>query len=131
MLHVTPPMSAPAVLRDNKQLANDSGFVEDDRSTLQHVRFSNIFGIGDCTNLPTSKTMAAIASQNKIVYDNLLLQMEGKKPINKYDGYTSCPLVTGYSKCILAEFDYDGQPLETLPINQAKERSTSFFMKIK
>ena len=55
--------------------------------------------------------------------------MEGKKPTQKYDGYTSCPLVTGYSKCILAEFDYDGQPLETLPINQAKERNTSFFMK--
>ena len=73
-------MSAPAVLRDNKQLTNDSGFVEVDRSTLQHVRFSNIFGIGDCKNLPTSKTMAAIASQNKIVYDNLRLQMEGKKP---------------------------------------------------
>lgn len=55
--------------------------------------------------------------------------MEGKKLSQKYDGYTSCPLVTGYSKCILAEFDYDGQPLETLPINQAKERMTSFFMK--
>jgi hypothetical protein len=55
--------------------------------------------------------------------------MEGKTPSQKYDGYTSCPLVTGYSKCILAEFDYDGQPLETLPINQAKERNTSFFMK--
>ena len=62
MLHVTPPMSAPAVLRDNKQLTNESGFVEVDRYTLQHVRFSNIFGIGDCTNLPTSKTMAAIGT---------------------------------------------------------------------
>lgn len=55
--------------------------------------------------------------------------MEGKSPSMNYDGYTSCPLVTGYSKCILAEFDYDGNPLETLPINQAKERRTSFIMK--
>ena len=56
--------------------------------------------------------------------------MEGKKDLEeKYDGYTSCPLVTGYSKCILAEFDYDGNPLETLPINQAKERMSSFLMK--
>ena len=60
MLHITPPMSAPAVLRDNKQLTNESGYVEVDRSTLQHVRFPNIFGIGDCTNLPTSKTAAAV-----------------------------------------------------------------------
>ncbi|CAF4347159.1 unnamed protein product, partial [Rotaria magnacalcarata] len=35
-------------------------------------------------------------------------------PVRKYDGYTSCPLVTGYNKCILAEFDFDGNPLETL-----------------
>lgn len=73
--------------------------------------------------------MFCIAGQNKIVYDNLKMQMEGKKPDEKYDGYTSCPLVTSSSKCILAEFDYDGQPLETLPINQAKERRTSFLMK--
>ncbi|XP_057375994.1 sulfide:quinone oxidoreductase, mitochondrial-like [Daphnia carinata] len=129
MLHVTPPMSSPAVLRANKQLTNKAGYVEVDRSTLQHVRFPNIFGIGDCTSLPTSKTAAAVAGQNKIVFDNLRLLMDGKKLSQKYDGYTSCPLVTGYSKCILAEFDYDGKPLETLPINQAKERMTSFFMK--
>lgn len=47
----------------------------------------------------------------------------------QYDGYTSCPLVTGFNKCILAEFDFDGQPLETLPINQAKERFLSYVMK--
>ena len=26
---------------------------------------------------------------------------------NKYNGYSSCPLVTGYGKMVLAEFDYD------------------------
>ena len=25
----------------------------------------------------------------------------------EYNGYTSCPLVTGYGKMVLAEFDYD------------------------
>lgn len=60
MLHITPPMSAPDVLKTNKQLTNDAGYVEVDRLTLQHVRFPNIFGIGDCSNLPTSKTAAAI-----------------------------------------------------------------------
>ncbi len=60
MLHVTPPMSAPDLLKANKKLTNDAGYLEVDKSTLQHVRFPNIFGIGDCTNLPTSKTAAAI-----------------------------------------------------------------------
>ena len=38
----------------------------------------------------------------------------------QYDGYTSCPLVTGYNKCILAEFDFNAQPLETFPFDQGK-----------
>lgn len=40
--------------------------------------------------------------------------------IQQYDGYTSCPLVTGHSKLILAEFDYNGNPLETFPFDQGK-----------
>ena len=47
----------------------------------------------------------------------------------KYDGYTSCPLVTKKNACILAEFDYDLNPLETLPVDQAKERFSSYMLK--
>ena len=38
----------------------------------------------------------------------------------QYDGYTSCPLITGYGKTILAEFDFDATPLETFPFDQGK-----------
>ena len=47
----------------------------------------------------------------------------------QYDGYSSCPLVTSYNTVVLAEFDYNGQPLETFPINQAKERRLMYHMK--
>jgi sulfide:quinone oxidoreductase len=47
----------------------------------------------------------------------------------QYDGYTSCPLVTGVGKCILAEFDFDGKPLETLPIDQGKESRLAYILK--
>ena len=40
--------------------------------------------------------------------------------ITQYDGYTSCPLITGYGKTILAEFDFNAAPLETFPIDQGK-----------
>lgn len=129
MLHVVPPMSPPDVLVANKELTNGAGFLEVDPLTLQHVRFPNVFGTGDCTSLPTAKTAAAVAAQSNILYVNLCRFMKGQSLTEKYDGYTSCPLVTGYSKCILAEFDYKMQPLETLPVNQAKERRTSFFLK--
>lgn len=47
----------------------------------------------------------------------------------QYDGYTSCPVVTGYNKCILPEFNYNGEPLETFPFNQSKESWLAFQMK--
>ena len=46
-----------------------------------------------------------------------------------YDGYTSCPIVTDYGKLILAEFDYDGNPAETFPFDQAKERWSMYMLK--
>jgi len=131
MLHVTPPMETPEALKENKQLANEGGFLDVDKHTLRHVKYPNIFGIGDCTSVPTAKTAAAVAGQLGIMRSNLGAVLNGKEPPAKYDGYTSCPLVTGKKTCVLAEFDFQAppQPLETFPINQAKERMTMYMMK--
>jgi len=129
MLHVVPPMTTPQFLKDAKDLTNAAGFVNVNQENLQHVKYSNIFALGDCSSLPTSKTAAAIASQAGVLLQTMDAVMKGKKPTEIYDGYTSCPLVTGNGKCILAEFDYQVQPLETFPINQGKERMTMFQLK--
>jgi sulfide:quinone oxidoreductase len=59
-------------------LADATGFVDVVKETLQHKKYPNIFAIGDCTNLPTSKTAAAIAGSNSILVQNLTNLMEGK-----------------------------------------------------
>lgn len=59
MLHVTPPMSTPSSLRDNKELSNSAGFADVNADTLRHNTFSNVFAIGDCSSTPNSKTAAA------------------------------------------------------------------------
>lgn len=127
-IHATPPMSAPDVLRQSS-LVNEAGFLDVRKDTLQHTKYPNIFGIGDCTSLPTSKTAAAVAAQSGTLRKNLQALMDGRDLKAQYDGYTSCPLITGRGKCILAEFDYDAQPLETFPIDQGKERWTMYHMK--
>ncbi|XP_015494714.1 sulfide:quinone oxidoreductase, mitochondrial isoform X2 [Parus major] len=128
MLHVTPPMGPPAVLV-NSPVSDEGGWVDVDKETLQHKKYPNVFGIGDCTNLPTSKTAAAVAAQSGVLDKTISLVMKNELPVKKYDGYTSCPLVTGYNKVILAEFDYNAQPLETFPIDQSKESATMYHMK--
>lgn len=107
MLHLAPPQTTPDFVR-NSELVNDAGWISVDKHSMQHTRFKNIFGIGDATNLPTAKTGAAIRKQVPIVIENIISLMDnGKLTDLSYNGYSSCPLVTGYGKMVLAEFDYD------------------------
>lgn len=128
MIHVTPPMSAPDVIKKSP-LANADGWVDVDKHTLQHTTYKNVFGLGDNSSLPTSKTGAAIRKQAPVVAENLL-KLRAKEPLGaSYDGYTSCPLVTGYGSLILAEFDYDKNPAESFPFDQSKERYSMYLLK--
>ncbi|XP_034060863.1 sulfide:quinone oxidoreductase, mitochondrial isoform X1 [Gymnodraco acuticeps] len=128
MLHVTPPMGPNLVVKGS-QLADEVGWLDISKDNLQHNRYPNVFGIGDCTNLPTAKTGAAVAAQSAILNRTISRVVKNEKPDRTYDGYTSCPLVTSYNTVILAEFDYNGQPLETFPVNQAKESRIMYHMK--
>jgi sulfide:quinone oxidoreductase len=128
MLHVVPPQSAPDVVKASA-LANKEGWVEVDKYTTQHVRFANVFSLGDNASLPTSRTGAAIRKQAPVLVENLLASRAGKPPSARYDGYASCPLVTGYGKLILAEFDYDGNPTESFPFDQRRERYSMYALK--
>ncbi|MEY2636620.1 MAG: hypothetical protein RLZZ197_1096 [Bacteroidota bacterium] len=128
MLHVTPPQSAPDFIK-NSLLANAAGWVDVDKHTLQHTRYKNIFGAGDASSLPTSRTGAAVRKQAPVVVGNLLAAMRGETLTESYSGYSSCPIITGYDKLVLAEFDYNNQPVETFPFDQSKERWSMFQMK--
>jgi sulfide:quinone oxidoreductase len=90
-----------------------------------------VFSLGDVSSLPTSKTGAAIRKQAPVLVHNLLAKMKGQpsSTFKHYDGCTSCPLVTGYGKLILAEFDYDLKPAPSFPFNTAKERWSMYLLK--
>jgi NADPH-dependent 2,4-dienoyl-CoA reductase/sulfur reductase-like enzyme len=77
LLHIGAPMKAFDFLAKSA-LADANGFVDVVKETLQHKKFPNVFAIGDCTNLPTSKTAAAIAASNSILVQNLINLMDGK-----------------------------------------------------
>jgi sulfide:quinone oxidoreductase len=128
MIHVTPPMSAPDFVKQSP-LANAAGWLDVEKYTLRHVRYANVFGLGDAAGLPTSKTGAAVRKQAPVVVANLAASIRGEPLAASYDGYTSCPLVTGYGKLVLAEFDYDQKPAETFPFDQSKERRSMYLLK--
>ncbi|CAE7483770.1 SQOR [Symbiodinium pilosum] len=129
-LHVTPPMSAPDFIR-NSPLANAAGFVDVDKETCQHNKFSNVFSLGDCSSLPTSKTYSAISSQAPVVTYNVQALMAGKEPTSVYDGYTACPVLVGDSKLMLAEFNgYTMEAIPTFkPLDQTKPNVLFYWLK--
>lgn len=128
MLHIVPPMSAPDFIKSSS-LADAGGWVDVHKHTLQHNKYPNVFSLGDCSSLPTSRTGAAIRKQAPVMVENIVSFINGRELTAKYDGYASCPLVTGYGKVIMAEFDYDGNPTETFPLDQGKERWSMWFVK--
>lgn len=128
MIHVTPPQSAPDFIKKSP-LANAAGWIDVEKHTLQHATFKNIFACGDAAALPVSRTGAAIRKQAPVLVSNLLAVMKGKSMSASYDGYSSCPIITGYDKLVLAEFDYNNTPMETFPMDQSKERWSMYQMK--
>jgi sulfide:quinone oxidoreductase len=94
-LHVAPPMGPLKFIKDSP-IADSVGWVSVDQFSLQHTNpeYQNIFSIGDCSSLPTSKTAAAITAQAPVLTENVFSFMKNGKvnPLAKYDGYTSCPV---------------------------------------
>tara|TARA_R110002003_G_scaffold505_7_gene20175 strand:- start:17781 stop:19133 length:1353 start_codon:yes stop_codon:yes gene_type:complete len=131
-LHVA-PKNVPHGFVNESGLGNEAGYVDVDQHTLRHKTYNNVWSLGDASSLPTSKTVAAITSQAPVLTRNLLLSMEGKDASQEYDGYTSCPLLTGEKEVMLAEFKYGGVPKETFNewfgIDQAVPRRAFYHLK--
>ena len=133
MLHLAPPQSAPDFIKKSP-FANENGWMDVDINTLQSNKYKNVFGLGDVAALPTAKTGAAIRKQAPVVVGNILHLMEkntlGDK---KYDGYSSCPLVTGYGKMLLAEFGYNNvrmsDPFLSKFVDTSKEKWSMWILK--
>ena len=130
MIHVTPPMAAPDVVASSPLAVQGAGgWVEVDKATTQHVRYPNVFSLGDVSSLPNSKTAAAVRGQAPVVVANLLAHLDGRPLEASYDGYACCPLITGYGRTIMAEFTYDGTPAPSFPLDPTQERWSMWMLK--
>ncbi len=137
MLHLAPPHVAPEIVRNSTlavQEGPNKGWLDVNVNTLQHKRYKNVYGLGDVAALPTGKTGAAIRKQAPVVAAHLLAQMEhAAKPAEKYEGYSSCPFVTGYGKMVLAEFKYDNirdsDPIISKFVDTTKEQYSMWLLK--
>lgn len=127
-IHVVPPMFAvDSVL--NSPLANTKGWLDVDKYTLQHKGYENVFGVGDINGTPKGKTAATVKLSAPIVTNNLIDVIQGKEPSQKFNGYTSCPLLIKEGEAMLVEFDYENNLTPSVPlVNPLKESYFAWFL---
>lgn len=130
MIHVVPPQTGLDVVRESP-LANTAGWIEVDPATLRHVRYPNVFSLGDAASTTNAKTAAAVRLQSPVVVANLLAAMQDKAMAKTYDGYGSCPLTVALGKIVLAEFAYGGKVTPSFPLDPRVPRKSMWYLKTK
>jgi sulfide:quinone oxidoreductase len=131
VLHATPRQSAPDWIKSSPLSTGDAnGYVDVDKHTMQHVRYPNVFSLGDAGSTPNSKTGAAIRKQAPVVVDNIDSFVRGRPLEASYGGYASCPLVTSSHAMLLAEFDYSLTMTPSIPgLDPAKPHRAYWYLK--
>jgi sulfide:quinone oxidoreductase len=137
-LHVTPPMKAPDEIAKSS-VGSKKGWIPVNKETLQHVKYPNVFALGDVAAVPMGKTGGSARKQYKVVVNNVISMMEeGKIPASnvKYAGYTVCPLITSIGTVMLAEFNWaskktgSGKNAALLPLDPTQERWMWWLLKV-
>ena len=134
-MHVTPPMKAPDVVA-NSAIGSKKGWVPVNKETMRHVKYNNVWCLGDVAAVPMGKTGGSARKQYKVVVSNMIASMEGKSLPSKYDGYTVCPLITSIGTVMLAEFNWaskktgSGANAALIPLDPTKERWIWWLLKV-
>ncbi|HMN79594.1 MAG TPA: FAD/NAD(P)-binding oxidoreductase [Burkholderiaceae bacterium] len=135
-IHVIPPMRAPAAVRNSPLPWRTGpwaaeGWLEVDKGTLRHLRYRNVFGLGDIAGVPKGKTAASVKWQVPVAVDHLVAEIAGRTSSELYTGYTSCPLITRLGRAMLIEFDYQNNLVPSFPgvIAPLEELWVSWVMK--
>jgi sulfide:quinone oxidoreductase len=118
-INVIPPQRAPQLVRESglswADRWTDQGWIEVDMATLRHARYPNVFGIGDINGVPKGKTAASVKWHLPVVEDHLISEMQGREGTRRFNGYTSCPMITRIGRAMLIEFDYNDNLVPSFP----------------
>ncbi|MEZ4393728.1 MAG: FAD/NAD(P)-binding oxidoreductase [Polyangiales bacterium] len=108
---VTIPLHAGSAALEGSDLVDGGGWVRTHKHTLQSVVRPEVFAIGDCTDLPSSKAGAVAHFQSDVLIDNALRFIDGRELVEGFDGHANCFIETGDDKAVLIDFNYDTEPL--------------------
>lgn len=117
LLVVVPPHRG-ARLIETAGLGDAQGWLATDRNTLEVKEQTNIFAIGDGTDLPVSKSGSAAHFEAKVAAHRIIGSIRGEELDPKttmYDGEVMCFLETGHNTASQLVFNYEHPPRPPRP----------------
>lgn len=108
LLIAIPPHSGQQVIVDSNLGAG--GWVPTERNTLLREGSSNIFVVGDTTNIPISKAGSTAHFEADTIVDNLASLIKEDRWARSYDGKVFCFVETGLNTGTYVWFNYTTPP---------------------
>ncbi len=118
LLILVPPHKGQQFLMDSGLAPAPGGWLPTDRHTLLVGGRTNVYALGDATDLPLSKAGSTAHFEAPVVAERIVAAIEGRSPIGKhadYEGKVMCFFEIGDGKGTLLQFDYDHPPRPPKP----------------
>ena len=110
ILVIVPPNRGADII-DDSGLGNGAGYIDVDPHTLKAKNADHIFGVGDITDVHTSKAGSVAHFMAEVVVENIMRDIKGEPLAPDFDGHSNCFIESGYHKGYLVDFNYDVEPL--------------------
>jgi sulfide:quinone oxidoreductase len=108
MLIAIPPHRGSEIADKNN--LGQGGWIPTDRYKLSVEGYDNVYAIGDCTNIPVSKTGSAAHYEAEVLAENISSMIKTGTSVREYDGRVYCFIEAGYDRATYNSFDYVNLP---------------------
>ena len=115
-------IGVPSIL--GAKVIGDSGigdkgrWVPTDKFTLRMKGYSNVYVIGDATDLPIPKAGSAADYEAYVIAHNIANDIKGNLGVRFYEGDVACYIATGIGTATHGKFNYTSEP-KLMPPSQA------------
>lgn len=118
LLILVPPHKGQQFLIDAGLAPAPGGWLPTDRHTLRVGGRTDVYALGDATDLPLSKAGSTAHFEAPVVTEQIVAAVEGRTVAGKhasYEGKVMCFFEIGDGKGTLLQFDYDHPPKPPKP----------------
>ncbi len=110
-LLVTVPVNMGADFIARSGLGDDLNYVPVDKGNFLSKKYSNIFALGDASDIPASKAGSVAHFAIDLFAENFVEYVHGRPMTHNFDGHANCFIESGNGKGLLIDFNYTVEPL--------------------